>query len=94
MGSLAAWLGALAGPLAAKALISLGFGFVSFVGVKAAIDGLVGLAQSSLVGLPPEIAAICARFGFFSAMGIITGGIVSGLVFIQLKRLSSVTTGT
>lgn len=45
-------------PLARRVLLALGLSFVSYVGVKAALDYALGLAASQLSGLPADLLPI------------------------------------
>ena len=90
MGGLAAFLMALIGPLARQALISLGIGLVTFVGVDAAVSGALSAAKGYMGQTPADIAAILARGGIFTAMSIIAGGISAGVSMMVLKRMGRV----
>jgi len=69
---LAAWLVSLVGPMAARALIALGFTAVSFAGVTTAMTALVNLAQTSWSSMPANVLAIASISGIPEALGMIT----------------------
>ena len=77
----------IAKPLAAKALVGLGFGTVTYVGLTAALNAAVSAAQGAVSGLTGDIAAILAIGGFFEAFGIIAGGLVASVTLVSLKNL-------
>lgn len=88
MTDLAQWLMGLIGPLATRVLASLGMGVLTFTGLDAALTSALDAAKSAIGGLPLDVALIVARFGFFDFMAITSGGLLSGLVWMQLKRLA------
>lgn len=90
MGGLAGFLMALVGPLARQALISLGIGLITFVGVDTAVSGALSAAKGYMGQTPADIAAILARGGIFTAMSIIAGGISAGVSMMVLKRMGRV----
>lgn len=87
MGRWSALFAALAGPLAKRVVVALGFGVVSIVGVRAAIDAAMASVAGAFGGMGAEVGALVARAGFFQAVSIVMGGVVGGLVFMQMKRL-------
>ncbi|MBB3013526.1 DUF2523 family protein [Cupriavidus alkaliphilus] len=87
---MAAFLMALIGPLARQALVALGIGLITFVGLDAAVTSALSAAKASLGQLPAAAMAICARGGMFTAMSIIAGGITARMSMMVLKRLGRV----
>lgn len=87
--SWAAWLMALAAPLAGRVLLSIGLGTVTFVGLSAAVNGLLSAAKSSTANLLPEVTQILALAGVFQALSIIAGGLVASLAMVSLKRFAA-----
>jgi len=90
MGNLAGFLMGLIGPLVRQALISLGIGLVTFVGLDAAVTSALGAAKASMGQMPAAAMAICARGGMFTAMSIIAGGVSARMSMMVLKRLGRV----
>jgi len=84
--SFASLMVSLAGPVVKRALASIGMGVVTYAGLQVAVNGAISAAQSSFGGLAAGPAAILAMSGVFTAMGIIAGGIISGITMIALKR--------
>jgi hypothetical protein len=74
-------------PFALKALVGVGFGTVSYVGLTAAINGAISAAQGSLNGLTGDVSAILAMAGLFQALGIIAGGLTASVALASLKKL-------
>lgn len=93
MDSLAAWLGAISWPIVSRVLLSAGMGTVTYTGAGAAIDTALSAARTAFTGIGVEIAQLLARAGFFDALAITSGGIVSGLAFMVLKKWALHTTG-
>lgn len=81
---------ALVGPAAKQVLSALGIGIVTFAGVGAALDAIIGYAQGAygeIVGLP---ATFLAMGGVNTAVSMIVGALVARLALTQLKRLMPV----
>lgn len=87
----AAWMMALAAPVAIRALAALGIGAVTYVGADAALRGLLDQVQTSLGGITGELAGLLGLAGLFQAVSIIGGGMVSALAWSQLTRLGLLT---
>jgi len=90
MGGLAGFLMALIGPLVRQALVAIGIGLITFVGLDTAVTSALSAAKSTLGQLPAAAMAICARGGMFTAMSIIAGGITARMSMMVLKRLGRV----
>lgn len=87
----ASLLVSLAGPLVRKALLSLGVGVVTYVGLQSALTAALNASQNAFGGVAAGPAAILAMSGVFTALGIIAGGIVAGVTMIALKRFQIIT---
>lgn len=85
------WLVSAAEPIARRIAVGLGFGYVTFEGVSTALEGAYSSATSAFGGLLSEVAQLLAMSGFFDAMAISSGGIVSGVAWMALKRWAVVT---
>ncbi|MGA0610858.1 DUF2523 domain-containing protein [Caldimonas sp. KR1-144] len=88
MDSLATWLASITWPLVSRVLVALGIGYLSYTGAGEALGAALQHAKSAFGGLPGDIAMIVAKFGFFDFMAITSGGFVSGLAWMQLKKLA------
>lgn len=87
------WLWASCVPVVKKVLGSLGMGWLSFEGASQALQAAFDSITGSFGGLIPDVAALLARAGFFDVMAITSGGIMSGLAWMVLKRWAVVGTG-
>lgn len=80
------FLAAVAGPLAKRVAVSLGFGVLTLVGVTAAIQTGVNAAKAAVGGMTGVVADICAIAGLFSALSIIAGGLVASGTLMVAKK--------
>lgn len=85
--TLAGLLTALAGTLAKKVLTALGMGFVTYVGLNAAVSGAISAASGAMGGASSDVASILAISGFFTACSVIAGGITASVTLVSLTRL-------
>lgn len=86
MDSWSSWLWMLVGPIARKAAVALGFGGFTYLGVRETVEAAFGYMSGQFAGLVVEVFALLSRAGFFEALQISSGGLVSGLTFLVLKR--------
>lgn len=91
--SLADWLARITWPLVSRVLTSLGVGTVTYTGADTALSSALTAAKSAFVGIGSDVLALLAMGGFFDAMAITAGGIVSSLTWMVLKRFALQTTG-
>lgn len=91
MSTFSSALSALAGPIAKKVLSALGIGMLTFVGVDTAVSAALNAAKSNFAGIPADIMQLCAMAGFFTAFGIIAGGITAGVTMMTISRLQKLT---
>ncbi|MES2099388.1 MAG: DUF2523 family protein [Pseudomonadota bacterium] len=79
----------LVAPVAKRALASLGFGFVTYVGVSAAVDQLLASAKSAWAAgsLFANASELVAMAGGNVALSIIAGAIVGRISMVTMKRL-------
>lgn len=85
---IAAWLLSIASPIAIRVLTQLGIGVVSFIGVEAAVNQLISMAQSQWMGLPAVVLQFMAIAGLNTALGIIAGGVSARLTLMVFKRFT------
>lgn len=93
MEGIAEWIAKISWPLVSRVLSSLGVGTVTYVGAESALTGALGTAKAAFVGMGADILSLLAMAGFFDAMAIMSGGIVSGLSWLVMKRFALQTTG-
>jgi hypothetical protein len=89
MGTWAALLIGLVGPIATRVMIALGFAYVSYEGAKGVVIAVLQNAVSSFGGMAAEVTALLARGGFFLALSIVSGGIIGGITYALTTRLTS-----
>lgn len=87
IGTLTAWLMSIAGSVAARVLLSLGFGLVSFAGLSTLINGMIADAQSNYSALPASVLQLAGLLGVPDALGIIAFGITTRVSMFALKQL-------
>jgi hypothetical protein len=85
--NLATLLMSLAGPLARRVFVSLGFSVVTYAGMSAVLDQLVGMAVSNLQGLSPDVVSLLQLAGVFQGLSILTGAYVAVLALVPLQRI-------
>jgi len=93
MDSLYDWLMSVVAPVAKRVMASLGLGVVSFTGVSTTLDAALNAAKSAWGGVLSEVASLIAMSGFFDFMAITSGGLISGVAWMVLKRWA-ITQGT
>lgn len=67
------WLLALAGPMAIKVLVALGFCAVSFAGVQALVNQLIVMAQNNWAAMPVAVLQLSSLSGIPESLGMIAG---------------------
>jgi len=93
MDSMASWLAQVSWPIVSRVLVSLGFGYVTYEGADTALQTAFNMAKSAFIGLGGEVLQLLAMAGFFEAMAITSGGIMSGLAWMTMKHFALQTTG-
>lgn len=93
MEGIAEWLAKISWPLVSRVMVALGFGYTTYEGADTAISGAMNAAKQAFAGFAGEILQLLAMCGFFDAMAITSGGIVSGLAWMVMKRFALQTTG-
>jgi hypothetical protein len=87
LATLSSWLVSIAGSVAASALLSIGFGIVSFAGLTTLIDSMIDDAQTSYSSLPASILQLAGLLGVPDAFGIIAFGVTTRVSMFALKQL-------
>lgn len=93
MEGLSKWLYDLSWPIVSRVLAALGVGTLTYTGADAALTSFLDAGKGAMGGLGAETMQILALSGFFDAMAISSGGLVSGLAWMTLKRFALQTTG-
>lgn len=93
MDGIAKWLADISWPLFSRVLAALGVGTVTYKGAETALQQALQAGKQAFQGLGTEVLQIIAMSGFFDAMAITSGGIVSGLAWMVMKRFALQTTG-
>lgn len=73
----ASWIISLAGPIAFRVLLAIGFSTVTFTGVTVAIQSLIDTAVSNWANLPGDVLGLAGVAGIPQAIGIICGAVVA-----------------
>ena len=82
------WLASLVKPLVTRVLVALGMGTVTYGGVDMAMTGAVNSVKAAFLGLTADIATLIAMSGFFDAIAITTGSLVTGVTMMTLKKFA------
>lgn len=90
MGTLASFLTAMAGPLARRVLVSLGFGIVSYAAVSALVNTMIASAKSAWSGLGGDVLSLIQLSGANTAISIICGAMVARVALQAVKKLQLV----
>lgn len=93
MEGIAQWLANISWPLITRIMASLGIGTVSYMGAESALMGAINTAKSAFFGAGQEMMAVLVLSGFFDAMSIMSGGLVSALSWIILKKYAVLSMG-
>lgn len=93
MDNIAAWLASITWPIVSRVLAALGLGTVTFTGASTALTSALGTAKTAFTGLGGDVLQIMAMTGFFDAMAITSGGLVSALAWMVMKRFALQSTG-
>lgn len=94
METIAEWLAKISWPIVSRVLSALGIGTVTYVGAESALTTALDSAKSAFSGLISEVLQLLAMAGFFDALAITSGGIVSGLSWLVMKRFALNSTGS
>lgn len=93
MDNIAEWLASITWPLVSRVLTAMGFGYVTYEGTSTAVTSALTAAKGAFTGLMTEVLQLLVMIGFFDAMSIMSGGIVSGLAWMVAKKMAIQTTG-
>lgn len=93
MEGIAQWLASISWPIVSRVMVALGFGYTTYEGADSALSAAMNAAKTAFSGIGGEVLQLLAMAGFFDAMAITSGGIVSGLAWMVMKRFALQTTG-
>jgi len=91
MGSIAAFLISMVGPIIKQVLISMGLAVVTYVGLSAAVDAVVANVQGSYASMSGVALQISDLLGIGSAMGIICGALVARITLAATTMIGKST---
>lgn len=94
MDTIASWLASITWPLVSRVFAALTVGTVTYVGADTAIGGALQHAKNAFSGLAADVFSLLAIAGWFDFMSITSGGIVSGLTWMVMKKFALQNTGT
>ena len=87
MGALGTWLVGLASPAVFGVLKALGFGFVTFAALSAALTVALDAARSSWGGVTGDLLGLLELAGSSTALSIIAGALVTRVAILSAKKL-------
>lgn len=87
MGGIGTFLAAIAGPIAKKVLIALGFGVASYAAVATALSAALGAARSAYGGMSGDVLALVDLAGVGVAASILAGALTARVSLQVLKKL-------
>ncbi len=94
MEGIAEWLAKITWPLVSRVMVALGFGYTTYEGADTALQMAIDSAKGAFTSFGGEVLQLLAMSGFFESMAITSGGIISGLSWMVMKRFALQTTGT
>lgn len=87
---LGAFLQVSVGALAAKALASLGIGYISYVGLNMIIGQAITLAQDKYNGLPSAVLNIASMAGLGEGLAIVVSAITFRVALTANRKVLGV----
>lgn len=93
MDTIANWLASISWPVFSRVLAALGVGTVTYKGADVALQSAYQGAKTAFTSIGGDVLQLLAMAGFFDAMAITSGGVMSGLAWMVMKRFALQTTG-
>jgi hypothetical protein len=94
MDSLSSWLASVSWPIVSRVLVSLGIGTVTYTGASTMAQSAIDAAKGAFMGLAGEAVQLLAMAGVFDFLSITSGGILSGIAWMTLKKFALQTTAS
>lgn len=90
---LATFLGSIISGLVFRALASLGFAYMSYVGIGQLIDSVDGHIKGLFGALPPSVAAILGMAKIDVAINIMIAAVIARLLLAGMDKVTGTITG-
>ena len=90
---IATFLGSIVSGLVFRALASLGFAYVSYVGIGYLIDQVDGYVKALFGAVPPPVAAILGMARLDVAINIILAAVIARLLLAGMDKVTGTITG-
>lgn len=87
MANLAAWILALATPLAVRVLAALGIGWVTYEGVNVLATSVINSAGGLWGGLTGNVLRMATLLGLSDALAIMLGALTARAALVAIARL-------
>lgn len=81
------FLAALAGPIAKRVLVALGFGIISYSAVSAALSAALSAAKAAWSGLTGDTLALIQMAGVNTAASILAGALIARVALGVTSKL-------
>lgn len=90
---LATFLGSIVSGLVFRALASLGFAYIAYVGIGQLIDTVDGYVKGLFSAIPQPVAAILGMAKVDVAINIIIAAVIARLMLAGMDRITGTITG-
>ncbi|WAR42976.1 DUF2523 domain-containing protein [Methylomonas rapida] len=87
MNTIAAFLLSITGTLAARVLVSLGFGLISYAALTAFASSVIAQAQAKFALIDPTILQLLNLGGVGQFLGILAAGLTTRAAMMAIKKL-------
>lgn len=81
------FLAAIAGPIAKRVLVALGFGIISYAAISAALGSALSAAKAAWSGLAGDTLALVQMAGLSTAASIMAGALVARVALGVTSKL-------
>lgn len=90
---LATFLGSIVSGLVFRALASLGFAYMSYVGIGQLIDTVDGYIKGLFGAVPPSVAAVLGMAKVDVAINIVIAAVIARLLLAGMDKVTGTITG-